>query len=284
MLNRDGATELSTSFYNAWKTTCATPWSRDYSICNQPIINTQDGRIDGFEALVRWQHPEHENIPPGGFIPLAEETGLIVPLGNFVIKEACRQLGKWRKALPRRILAMSVNLSSRQLYQKNLVELIDSCLEKDAIEPHLLKLEITESVVILNARDTMEKLFQLKRLGVQLVIDDFGTGYSSLSYLQKFPIDPLKIDSSFINGSDDSPAIKNPSKNIEIVKAIISLARSLNLSVETEGVEKSEQFGYLMQAEYDEMQGYMFHRPLPACEAFALISDNAGQEDDAAKA
>jgi len=245
----------------------------------QPIISTRDDTIDGFEALVRWDHPVHGNISPSEFIPLAEETGLIVSLGNFVIEEACAQLRRWREALPGLSVSMSVNLSSRQLYQKNLVELIGSCLDRNGIEPACLKLEITEGVVMLNAKETMEKLFQLKRLGVSLVIDDFGTGYSSLSYLQKFPIDSLKIDRSFISGNGGEAELETQAENVEIVKAIISLARSLNLSVVAEGVEKEEQYGYLKRAECDEVQGYMFYRPMSSDDAFKVICEHVKGND-----
>jgi Amt family ammonium transporter len=240
----------------------------------QPIICVADNTIEGFEALVRWEHPEHGNIPPDDFIPLAEETGLIIPLGGFVLEEACDQLRRWREALPGHpCVTMSVNLSSRQLYQKDLVDFVGECIEKNNIEPNCLKLEITENVIMLNAKSTMEKLFQLKELGVSLVIDDFGTGYSSLSYLQKFPIDALKIDRSFISGDVRSDVPGSAAENIEIVKAIISLARSLDLKVVAEGVEREEQFGHLKTARCDEAQGYMFSRPLPPEEALRILTD-----------
>jgi len=245
----------------------------------QPIVCVADARIEGFEALIRWEHPDQGNIPPDEFIPLAEETGLIVPMGNFVIQEACKQLRLFNEALGgESCVTMSVNLSSRQLYQKDLVEHVEACIRENNIQPGCLKLEITENVIMLNAKSTMEKLIQLKRLGVHLVIDDFGTGYSSLSYLQKFPIDSLKIDRSFISGGEVDAEGKSQTENVEIVKAVISLARSLDLKVVAEGVEKEEQYGYLKQANCDEAQGFMFSRPLPAEEAMkTLLKGHRGQ-------
>ena len=253
---------------------------RELYLNYQPIVSVANDRIDGFEALVRWNHPEQGPIPPDDFIPLAEETGLIVPLGAFVLEEACKQLRQWQEAMPERAcVTMSVNLSSRQLYQKDLVDFIGGLIEKNDIDPGCLKLEITEGVIMLDARATMEKLFQLKKLGVRLVIDDFGTGYSSLSYLQRFPIDALKIDRSFISGTDEDPGGASKAENVEITKAIISLARSLDLKVVAEGVEMQEQYDYLKLAECDEVQGFMFSRPVSAEEALkAILSEHANEE------
>ena len=237
----------------------------------QPIVSVNEGRINGFEALVRWNHPERGPLSPGEFIPVAEESGLILPLGDLVIEEACAQLRRWRERLPDGgDLAMSVNLSSRQLHQKDLVEFVARCLEKNGIEPSRLKLEITESVLMDNATATIDKLFKLRELGVKLVIDDFGTGYSSLSYLQQFPIDSLKIDRSFISGgsNQDDPVIAT--ENLEIVKAVISLARSLNLLVVAEGVENEGQLEMLKDVKCDEAQGFFLSRPVPAETAFEL--------------
>lgn len=248
----------------------------------QPIISIADDCVAGFEALVRWNHPEQGMVPPDEFIPLAEETGLIIPLGNYVLEEACKQLRIWREAIPDGpCITMSVNLSSRQLYQKDLVEFVDSCIRTNGIEPSCLKLEITENVIMLNAKATMEKLLQLKNLGVRLVIDDFGTGYSSLSYLQKFPIDSLKIDRSFISGPTEEEGGKGQAENVEIVKAIISLARSLDLKVVAEGVEKEEQYGHLKQADCDEVQGFMFSRPMSPEEALNIIQNGLDRNKEA---
>lgn len=260
---------------------------QEFHLHYQPIVSVADDSIAGFEALIRWNHPEFGNLPPDEFIPLAEETGLIVPLGNYVLEEACRQLGKWRQALNGNPCpSMSVNLSSRQLYQKDLVEFVQECIEKNGIDPQCLKLEITENVIMLNAKATIEKLFQLKELGVGLAIDDFGTGYSSLSYLQKFPIDALKIDRSFISGNDHGTDEKSRTENVEIVKAIISLARSLELKVVAEGVEREEQYNYLKQADCDGAQGFMFSRPVSPDLAFEiLLARRSGSfEDQAATA
>jgi Amt family ammonium transporter len=223
----------------------------------QPIVNVDSRALEGFEALVRWNHPIRGIVPPAKFIPLAEETGIILPLGRFVIAEACRQLGQWQKTIPgAEHLSVSVNVSCRQFVRDGLVEHVAQVLEESGIDPARLKLEITESVLMQDTRHSISELNRLKALGVRIAVDDFGTGYSSLSYLRQLPIDHLKIDRSFISGTD------NPDDNIQIVKSIISLARNLGLTVIAEGVEREDQFARLQNVRCDKAQGYMFSRPV----------------------
>jgi Amt family ammonium transporter len=223
----------------------------------QPIVDVQHGAIEGFEALVRWDHPSRGLVPPAQFIPLAEETGLILPLGRFVIAEACRQLRDWQREMPEaRGLSVSVNVSCRQFVKDGLVEHVAQVLADTGLAPECLKLEITESVLMHDAQHTAQELTRLKALGVKIAIDDFGTGYSSLSYLRQLPIDHLKIDRSFISGEGCD------GESQEIVKSIISLARSLGLTVIAEGVERADQLTRLRQAACDKAQGFMFSRPL----------------------
>jgi len=232
----------------------------------QPIIRVDDGRLEGFEALVRWNHPSLGQVPPSRFIPLAEETGLILPLGRFVIREACRQLAAWRHEHPDSVdLCMSVNVSCLQFLRDNLVDYVTEILKELRIPPQLLKLEITETVLMHDPAHTARELQRLKDLGVRIAIDDFGTGYSSLSYLQQLPIDHLKIDRSFISGSDQAGG------NSHIVNSIISLARALGLSVIAEGVEQEEQLARLRDLHCDNAQGFMFSRPMDADAAKAYI-------------
>ena len=224
----------------------------------QPMVELATNRIIGFEALVRWQHPQRGMIPPDDFIPLAEDTGIILNIGNWVLREACRQACLWHAVARASPLQMSVNLSARQLHQPRLVEEISGVLTETGLDPRRLKLEITESVVMGDAEATIRTLRDLKALGVQLAIDDFGTGYSSLSYLRRFPVDNLKIDRSFIShlGLD--------SENTEIVRAIIMLARALGLLVTAEGVETTAQMEALKALGCDWAQGYFLSRPLAA--------------------
>jgi len=213
----------------------------------------------GVEALVRWQHPEHGLVSPALFIPLAEETGLIVPIGDWVLREACRSARRWQDA-GLRPFKVGVNLSPRQFLQENLVERVASVLAETGLDPQYLDLEITESVAMHNVDHVIAKLQALKNLGVQISIDDFGTGYSSLSYLKKFPINTLKIAQPFVqdvNANADDAAI---------VQAIIAMAHSLNLSVIAEGVETDEQLGFLRSLHCDSVQGYLFSKPLPETE------------------
>jgi diguanylate cyclase (GGDEF)-like protein/PAS domain S-box-containing protein len=225
----------------------------------QPIVRVDGGGLEGFEALVRWNHPSMGQVPPSRFIPLAEETGLILPLGRFVIREACRQLASWRDELPGGAeLSMSVNVSCLQFLRDDIVEYVAGVLRDLDLNPEALKLEITESVLMHDPAHTVRELQRLKELGVRIAIDDFGTGYSSLSYLQQLPIDHLKIDRSFISGTEQAEG------NLHIVNSIISLARALGLSVVAEGVEREEQLTSLRDLRCDNAQGFMFSRPLDA--------------------
>lgn len=223
----------------------------------QPIVSLTNGQIIGFEALARWQHPRRGMVPPGDFIPLAEDTGLIVLIGQKVLREACRQMQVWHQAWPQtRSLLISVNLSARQLEQPDLPQIITSVLEETGLPAHCLKLEITESVIMQNAEQAVSLVTQLHALGIQVSIDDFGTGYSSLSYLHRFPIDTLKIDRSFVS------RIGVQGENSEIIQSIIMLARNLGIEVIAEGVETAEQMSHLKHLQCAYGQGFYYSRPV----------------------
>jgi len=225
----------------------------------QPKLDVKTGRLAGMEALVRWLHPERGLVSPTEFIPLAEETGLIVPLGQWVLREACQQNKSWQdRGLPRTRVA--VNISGVQFQDKNLADSIERVLAETDLEPRFLELEITESVIMQNASEAIVMLERLSQMGVDISIDDFGTGYSSLSYLKRFSINKLKIDQSFISN------ISNDKDDAAIVQAIIALAHSLRLRVVAEGVEQQEQLDFLRLVGDDEYQGYLHSRPLPAAE------------------
>ena len=225
----------------------------------QPIVSLENGALAGFEALIRWQHPERGFINPSDFIPLAEDTGLIVPLGLWILKRACQQLCKWQWQSPaNRSLFMSVNLSGKQVAQPSLVADIREILEETHVEARHLKLEITESAVMENAEMAARILNRLKELGVQLSIDDFGTGYSSLSYLHRFPVNTLKIDRSFVG------RIGEAAENIEIVRTVVSLAENMGMEVVAEGVETLSQLVQLRKLKCQYGQGYLFSRPVDA--------------------
>lgn len=223
----------------------------------QPKVSLQTGEVVGAEALVRWQHPERGLVPPFEFIPLAEESGLIVPLGNWVMREACRQSRAWQDA-GHRIPRISINVSSHQFRQGNLNDIVSAVLADTGADPRFLTLELTEGVIMDNAAANLEVLHQLKENGVKLSIDDFGTGYSSLSYLNKFPLDELKIDRSFVM------EIKGPEDRAAIITAIVAMAHSLGLSVVAEGVETDPQRAFLKAEGCDEFQGYLKSKPVPA--------------------
>jgi diguanylate cyclase (GGDEF)-like protein/PAS domain S-box-containing protein len=241
---------------------------QEFFLNYQPIVDLETGRVASFEALVRWRHPERGLVGPSDFIPVAEETGLIVPLGLWVLNEACQQMREWQRlGLADESVTMSVNLSSRQFSQADLIERISSALRESGLKAGNLKLEITESMVMENIDTAIDMLMQLRGLGVGLSIDDFGTGYSSLSYLHRFPIDTLKIDRSFVTQMTDN------SENAEIVRTIVTLARSLDMAVVAEGVETADQLRRLGDLGCDYGQGYLFSRPVGAGQAAELLTD-----------
>jgi diguanylate cyclase (GGDEF)-like protein len=233
----------------------------------QPQADARTVGLVGFEALLRWQHPELGRIPPDKFIPLAEESGLIVPIGEWVLLTACKFAAELRRQ-GRECGRVAVNLSARQFYQANLAQLIERILKDSGLPPQCLELEITESMMMGNMDKVIRILSVLKEMDVQLAVDDFGTGYSSLGYLRRFPIDRLKIDRSFI---DDVPASQH---DATIAKAIISLAHNLNLGVIAEGVETRAQLGFLAENGCDEIQGYLLSRPLDAMALTRFIDED----------
>jgi diguanylate cyclase (GGDEF)-like protein/PAS domain S-box-containing protein len=235
----------------------------------QPVVGLHRGVIEGWEALVRWQHPERGLIPPLEFIPLAEETGLIVPLGKWVLEAACRQAGHWARAFPSEVpRLMNVNLSARQFGRSELIAEVSNALAQSGLDPRNLKLELTESVMMHDPLASLEVMKVFLDMNIHLVVDDFGTGYSSLSYLKRFPVDTLKIDKSFVDGIGKDP------ESTAIVTAIVSLAQSLGMKVTAEGIETHEQMEYLQSLNCEQGQGYYFSRPLPAEAAEAILSRN----------
>ncbi len=239
----------------------------------QPLINALTGAIIGVEALVRWQPDDQNLVFPNKFIPIAEETGLIVPLGEWVLRTACIQAFAWTNAgLPP--IIMAVNLSGRQFQSGKIVALVKDVLNETGLPAHQLELELTESIVMDQAEQAISTLDGLKALGVRLAIDDFGTGYSSLAYLTRFPIDKLKIDRSFVSD------ITEKTNANEIVSTIVAMAKSLKLDVLAEGVENQQQLNCLCQYGCDQYQGYLFSKPVPKNEIEQMLLDfqNNSQE------
>ena len=222
----------------------------------QPIVSLIDDRVVGFEALARWQHPQRGYVSPEEFIPLAEETGMIIPLGEWVFREVCARLKQWQLQFNNPNLTISVNISQKQFSQPHLIDSLIDIVQTTGLEPSCLQLEITESLLMQDVKITMETLKQLKILGFGLYLDDFGTGYSSLSYLHSLPIDTLKIDRSFVR------AIDSQGNNSEIVEAIVMMAKSLGLKVIAEGIETQAQLAKLQTLECFYGQGYLFTKPL----------------------
>lgn len=233
----------------------------------QPQVRVGSGHIVGVEALIRWFHPELGVISPAEFIPLAEETGLIIPIGLWALEEACRQVRVWHKAGHDK-LRLAVNLSALQFEQENLISQIKRVLADTGLPVSCLELELTESVVMRNAEETVHRLLELRKLGVSLAVDDFGTGYSSLAYLKRFPLRSLKIDRSFVGDID------RDANSLAIVQAIIALGNSLGIKLVAEGVETSEQLEKLRLQGCEEMQGYLFSRPLPDDELGKLLANH----------
>jgi diguanylate cyclase (GGDEF)-like protein len=233
----------------------------EFELHYQPIIRLDDGRVSGFEALVRWRHPQRGLIPPNHFIPLAEETGLIVPLGEWVLRTACAQAARWSEPV-----SVAVNLSAAQFKGRNLVQIALSSLASAGLAPSRLDLEITESVLLQDEANTLATLHQLRGLGVRISMDDFGTGYSSLAYLRSFPFDKIKIDRSFVR---DMPG-RNESQ--AIIRAVTGLAQSLRISTVIEGIETEDQLKMAKAEGCDEAQGYLFSKPMPEAEVAEFLA------------
>jgi EAL domain-containing protein (putative c-di-GMP-specific phosphodiesterase class I) len=238
-------------------------------ICHyQPIVSLETGRITGTEALVRWQHPDRGLIPPNLFIPLAEETGQIVTLGRIVLEEACRQLRQWQLLLAAdATLSMSVNVSVRQLAHAALVREVRSAIAESGIDPSTLTLEITETTLMQDTDDNLRRLHELRDLGVSLAVDDFGTGYSSLGYVQRFPVDIIKLDRSFVSGLGSSPG------EGAVVLSMIELAQRLGVHTVAEGIDRPEQVPVLRRLGADLGQGYLFSPPATASTITALLTE-----------
>jgi EAL domain-containing protein (putative c-di-GMP-specific phosphodiesterase class I) len=244
--------------------------AEEFTVHYQPTVELATGRLAGVEALVRWQHPERGLVPPAEFIPIAEQTGLIVPLGRFVLREACAQAAAWARgcgagaagAVP---VGVSVNLSARQLDDPHLVADVRDALDAAGLPAPCLTLEITESALTHDAALAQARLEALGALGVRLAVDDFGTGYASLNHLQRFPIDVLKVDRSFVD------RVARQEQDAALVRAVIALGQALRLRVVAEGIEQPDQRAALSALGCRYGQGYLYARPLPAAEAAAYV-------------
>jgi diguanylate cyclase (GGDEF)-like protein/PAS domain S-box-containing protein len=250
---------------------------QEFAVYYQPKINLRTGQISGAEALLRWKHPTRGLVPPAQFIPVAEDCGLILPIGKWVLREACRQARTWADA-GLSLVSMAVNISAVEFRKDNFVQGVFTILEETGLDPKFLELELTESVLMQHAEVTESILKTLRAGGVQLAVDDFGTGYSSLSYLRKFPINALKIDQSFVRQITTAP------DKTTIVTAVISMGRSLNLRVVAEGVETQEELAFLQAHECDEGQGYYFSRPVPAPQFAKLLETGISRHSPPSKA
>jgi diguanylate cyclase (GGDEF)-like protein len=238
----------------------------EFRILYQPIVSLDTGTMTGVEALVRWDHPDHGLITPAEFVPIAEDNGLIVPLGSWVLREAMEQAAAWHREHPsRRDLHVTVNLSARQLQDPGLPLAVATALDDLDMDPSALTLEITESVLMHDRDVSLARLLDLKFLGVRLAIDDFGTGYSSLAYLQRFPLDVLKVDKAFVDGVAHGP------EESALASAIVRLGHTLHLRTVAEGVESPEQVAHLRRLGCQEAQGFLFARPLPADEVAGCL-------------
>lgn len=250
----------------------------EFFVVYQPIIQLATGEISGFEALVRWNHPTRGLVSPGEFIPLAEETGIVIALDHFVLRSGCAQVCAWQKQFPGREFTLSANLSSKQFLQHDLISKVEATLRETRLPPQSLKLEITEGVLMNDPEAAAKLLHELRALGIRLSIDDFGTGYSSLSYLHSFPLDTLKVDQSFVK------RMQPDGRGGEIVNTIVQLARNLNLDVIAEGIETSEQFAQLRAIDCEYGQGYFFSRPLRHEEIHQMLQENKSWEPTGALA
>jgi predicted signal transduction protein with EAL and GGDEF domain len=235
--------------------------AKEFELHYQPLVNLQTNEVSAFEALLRWNHEKRGMVSPVEFIPIAEETGLIIPLGEWVLKTACHEAVNWPAPLK-----VAVNLSAAQLNNRNLLNLVTTVIAESGMPAHKLQLEITESVLLQNTFSTLATLHELRRMGVQIALDDFGTGYSSLSYLRSFPFDKIKIDRSFIKDLADG------AEPLAIVHAVAGLAKRLNMTSTAEGVETQQQLETLQAIGCTEMQGYLFSRARPASEIRQFFS------------
>jgi len=241
----------------------------DFRLDYQPIVSLTTGKVIGFEALIRWYHPERGLISPQDFIPLAEETGMIVSIGEWVLYEACHQMHRWHQQFPTSPpLTISVNFSGKQITQPDVFKQVKHILQQTGLEPCCLKLEITETLLMDNFELATTVLSQLTALNVETHMDDFGTGYSSLSYLHRLPIKTIKIDRSFVT------SIGSRGENLEIIRAIVTLAHNLNMSVTAEGIETVEQLAQLKALQCDYGQGYFFLPPMERAEVERLLAAN----------
>jgi EAL domain-containing protein (putative c-di-GMP-specific phosphodiesterase class I) len=242
---------------------------RQLFLCYQPTFDLQSEKVIGVEALIRWRHPTRGVIPPIEFIPVAEESGLIVPIGRWVLQEACRQAAIWYEHGHR--IGMSVNVSGRQLDDDELVEDVRGALQESGLDPMTLTLEITETALMRDADATARRLHSLKDLSVRIAIDDFGTGYSSLAYLRQFPVDALKIDRSFISGIAGSKA------SASLIHTLVQLGKTLDIETLAEGIEEQSQLETLQREHCDHGQGFLFSRPLDvdAVEQFLKAEQSA---------
>jgi diguanylate cyclase (GGDEF)-like protein/PAS domain S-box-containing protein len=244
---------------------------KQFEVYYQPILNLNSERVVGLEGLVRWRHPKHGLILPLDFIPLAEETGLIMPLGQWILEEACEKTREWQILYGYGDgLSISINIGSRQIQDDSLVDVVETALAKSGLPPQSLILEITENTMLTNAEAIIKKLTELKRLGVRFAIDDFGTGYSSLSYLQRFPVDILKIDKSFVD------KISPDNEGAAVAKAIITMSDSLHLKTIAEGIENCGQKNQLRGLGCELGQGFHFAKPLPTADAAKFLSASSG--------
>ena len=237
----------------------------EFVIYYQPKVSLADGSVVGVEALLRWFHPDLGLVPPAEFIPLAEETGLIVPIGSWVLRASCAQLERWHR-LGHDSLQLAVNLSARQFQEKDLVATIAAAIQASGLAPGSVELELTESVIMRDANETARRLRELTALGIKLAIDDFGTGYSSLNYLHRLPFTAIKIDRSFVRD------VASDARGRAIIEAIVGLGRSLDKRLVAEGVETEAQLGVIKELGCHEAQGYLLGRPQPATDVAPLLA------------
>jgi diguanylate cyclase (GGDEF)-like protein len=244
---------------------------QELEVYYQPLVQLDPRRVSGFEALVRWHHPIHGMVMPGRFIPMAEETGLIAGIGQWVLRQACMEATRWPANT-----RIAVNISPVQFDRSDIVDVVAAALRESRLDPSRLELEITEGVVVLDTGDALATMRRLQALGVRLALDDFGTGYSSLSYLRSFPFDKIKIDQSFVR--DLSEQVESQA----IISAVVAVADSLGMTTTAEGVETQEQLDLLRRAGCTEAQGYLFSRPIPADQVAQYVAAQTGAAHQAA--